>query len=238
MIGSTSFSTLWNTADTALPQDLKVQRINLAPLFVNLQLSESQSTVDGQYLIDGQPSGTPMGVGGGINSYFFQNTMLTLINPSSSPTVTNAELLLSRSLSFFFVQNFWRSVPFAPAPILASQTNAAAGNLADAIAIASSMFASSPNNTNAANGATPSQVLNLMSNFMASYPPYADWVVSNNANVWAAPSPTDTVNYGYYVAASNYQSRLAAAMKYLANPSGGSGNVIEGGCTNAPTPSP
>jgi hypothetical protein len=241
-ITAANFNTIWTTTDGQIPAspdfngwkgswgDVVIQRMNLTPLFINLQLSKD-SSAGAQYMIQGAG---PLTVGSsGLNSSYLQNTLVTLVNASSSPTVTNAELMLNRALSFFFVQNFWRSVPYAPAAVSPSQTNGAAGDLATAIAITAGIFANSPYNVNANSGTTPPGVLNLMSNFMAAYVPYADWVVNSNGGTWAAPTQTDP-NYGIYTNAKYYQTLMSSAMVNLANPSGGSGNVIEGGCSNGP----
>src|SRR5262249_24044405 len=63
-IASSNFNTLWNTADGVMPasgfsgwsgkgDDLKIQRINVGPLFVNLSLANYNTTNQGQYRIDG-----------------------------------------------------------------------------------------------------------------------------------------------------------------------------------------
>jgi type II secretory pathway pseudopilin PulG len=235
-----NFNALWNTVDGYLPtngcfngwngrsDDLKVQRITLAPLFQNLQLANYLSTDQGQYLMDGQGPATVSS--NGLNSFFIQGSVLTLITGSSSGGNTNAELMINRSLSLFYVQQIWRDVPYVP-DYSASQTNFSAANLATAIAIASTMFVNSPYNINSS--VTPPQVLSLMSNFMSAYIPYANWVVNSNNNTWVAPATTDP-NYPIYAAAKSSQTALAAALGNLANPSGGSGNMIQGGCTNPP----
>jgi hypothetical protein len=77
-----------------------------------------------------------------------------------------------------------------------------------------------------------------MSNFMAAYPNYADWVVTNNAGNWTAPDPTNTPYYGYYTNARNWQMVLATNLANLATPAGsqsGSGNLNPGSCTNGPS---
>jgi len=248
-VSSANFSTIWTTQDGYIPTgsadfngwggnpgDVIIQRINLTPLFVNLQLSrDSSGATAAQYLIQGQPA-TPLVVpSGGINSYYIQNSLVTLIN-GVSPAGTNAELMLSRSFSFFYVQGFWRSTPYPP--VAAPQTAGASADLASAIAIAAAMFVNSPYNTTATAGTTPPQVLNAMSNFMAAYPNYADWVVNSNSGNWVAPPATNLYAWNVYTNASTWQSILATNMGNLVTPAGsgsGNGNVSPNGCTNGPS---
>lgn len=247
-ISAANFNNFWNTADGSIPTsadfsgykgkpgDVIIQRINLSPLFVNLQLTrDSSGTAAAQYLIQGQP-GAPLTVSSsGLNKYYLQNSLVTLIN-GASPAATNAEVMLSRSFSFFYVKNFWRSTPYPP--VAAGSGTGIGADLASAIAIAAAMFVNSPYNSTATAGATPPGVLNAMSNFMASYPGYADWVVNSNGNNWVAPPTTNTYAYQIYTNAKTWQGILATNMANLATPAGsqsGSGNLNPGSCTNGPT---
>jgi len=234
----TNFTALWNTTDGYLPanssfsgwkghsDDLKIQRINLGPLFVHLQLANYLSGANqGRYEIAGQ--GPVTVTTNGLSAYFLQNTVLTLLPDTNSVTATNAqaELMLSRDLSFFYVQQIWRDVPYVPDYFSAGQTNSAAGGLANMVAIAAANFVISPYNTNALSGATPPSALNTMSNFMYNYVPYAADAATNN---W----PTSGI---LYTNAKNAQVALSSALNNLAYPNGGSGNVSQGGCTNSPS---
>ena len=126
--------------------------------------------------------------------------------------------MLSRDLSFFYVQQVWRDVPYVPDYFSAAQTNAGAAGLANMIAIAAADFVNSPYNTNASSGATPPSVLNTMSNFMYNYVPYAQYATTNN---WPV---TGTL----YDNAKNAQTALYNALNNLQN------GVIPSGCTNGP----
>jgi len=233
-VSRTNFTVLWNTADGSLPangsftawkgqaSDLKIQRLDLNASFVKLELGNYLSGTNlGRYKVDGQGPATV--TSSGISNYFIRNTVVTLLPDSSSGTNAQAELMLSRDLSFFYVQQVWRDVPYVPDYFSAAQTNASAAGLANMIAIAAANFVVSPFNTNAFVGATPPSVLNAMSNFMYNYVPYAAYGATNN---W----PTTGALYD---AAKNAQTNLVYAMNNLANPNS-SGNIAPGGCTNAP----
>jgi prepilin-type N-terminal cleavage/methylation domain-containing protein len=217
-----NFGTLWNTADGSLPtntsfsgwqglpEDLRIQRVDLNSLFVKLQLSNLLSTNQGQYLIDGRgPASVPGGTNG-LGAYFIRNTVLTLCTGASSGGGTNAELILSRDMSLFYLQQVWRDVPFV---MVASQTNTASANMANMITMAASMFVNSPGNLNALNGVTPPQVLNQMSNFMSAYVPYAAYAASYSATNGGSWPITGTL----HDAAKNAQTALYNDMSALAN---------------------
>jgi len=230
---STNFTALWNTTDGYLPtnssfngwkgrsDDLKIQRINLGPLFVHLQLANYLSGANqGRYKIAGQGPATV--TTNGLNSYFLQNTVLTLLPDTDSVTATNAqaELMLSRDLSFFYVAQVWRDVPYIPDYFTAAQTNAAAANLANMVTIAANMFVSSPNNTNALYGTTPTKALNSMSNFMYYYATY--YAPSAASNGWTSPGNA------YEPTAKTWQTAVETNMNNLFQ------NIVQGGCTNGP----
>jgi hypothetical protein len=223
LVGGASFAQLWNTNDTSLPADLKIQRINLDQLFVYLQLTNVPSTSIGTYRIDGKPStaASPAQVpAAGLNAFFIQNTGVTLIDTNSNPgtIITNAELLLTRNFAFYYVNDIWRSTPYAPDIMV--QTTQASANLADMFAIAANMFANSPLNTNALGGTTPLSTLNSMSNFMSQYLPYAAYATNYAATNGGAWPVTGTL----YTNALNAQQTLGTALNNLAN------NITQGGC--------
>jgi type II secretory pathway pseudopilin PulG len=229
---STNFTALWNTTDGYLPtnssfsgwkgrsDDLKIQRINLGPLFVHLQLANYLSGANqGRYKIAGQGPATV--TTNGLNAYFLENTVLTLL-PDTNSVTTNAqaELMLSRDLSFFYVAQVWRDVPYIPDYFTAAQTNAAAANLANMVTIAANMFVSSPNNTNALYGTTPTKALNSMSNFMYYYATY--YGPSAASNGWTSPGNA------YEPTAKSWQTAVQTNMNNLFQ------NIVQGGCTNGP----
>ena len=124
-------------------------------MIARLQLANYLSGANqGRYNIAGQ--GPVTVTTNGVNSWFIQNTVLTLLPDTNlTPTNAQAELMLSRDFSFFYVAQVWRDVPYVPDYFTAAQTNGAAAGLANMIAIAAANFVVSPFNTNAQSGATP-----------------------------------------------------------------------------------
>jgi type II secretory pathway pseudopilin PulG len=225
-VASANFTNLWNCALGALPStgftgwnpyDLMIQRVNLQPLFVNLQLQNYLSTNQGQYTIDTNALATVPNPNG-VSACFIKGTVLGLFTNGSSLLTPNATLMLNRDDSYFYVAQVWRNAPSIPNVSLAAQTNSEAANLAEMISISASAFAASPCNIYAQNGATPQSVVNAISNFLYFYPPYAAYGAANN---W----PTTG---SLYSNASYAQTLLGNALGYLAN------NITQGGCTNGP----
>ena len=99
--GTTPSSAAW-TGWSGKPNDLIIQRINLAPIFTRLILTTNNSTANGFYSID---SGTTNQVTTGIDVYLIQNSVLNLY----SNAVVDAQQILQRDTSFVFDQNIWRS---------------------------------------------------------------------------------------------------------------------------------
>jgi type II secretory pathway pseudopilin PulG len=114
---TSDFNGIWDAADGTLPagnlwtgwsgaRDLKVQRINLAPLFVRITLSSYLSAGDGRYSVDltavtnTAPSSSPR------EAYYIQNTVLNLITYTNTLQVRQ---VLSRDISFVYMQDVWRT---------------------------------------------------------------------------------------------------------------------------------
>jgi hypothetical protein len=235
-VAAANFSTVWNTIDGNLPtngfsgwkgapDDVKIQRINLGSLFVNVTLANYSTTNQGQYRVDGVgPLTVPNA--NGTTGFYLQNTLLELLTDSLAGGTTNARLILDNTASYFYVAGVWRNIPYVPVAVGAgmNQTNSDAATLAQMISISAALFSSSPFSTSVVGGTTPPLVVNAMSNFMAAYIPYANWVVNSNGGVWAQGGP-------YYANASFWQSTLGTYLKNLQNNTQG---PTEGGCTNGP----
>jgi hypothetical protein len=117
------FTNIWNAADGTVPtaapvfagwsgsgEDLKVHRIDLAQLFVPLQLSfyAPRSTPYPRYAIDPiNPTNgaTATTVSTNIKSYFIQNSILALY---THQTNLDSQQILIRDNSFVYDQNVWR----------------------------------------------------------------------------------------------------------------------------------
>jgi type II secretory pathway pseudopilin PulG len=117
--GPVIFNDLWNTAPAAMPanpiwagwnggrsEDLLVQRINLAPFFVHLILATNNSTANyASYQIDSGAIRTNTLIGGAVDAFFVQGSVLTLY----SNAVPDSQQVLLRDSSFVYDQNLWRS---------------------------------------------------------------------------------------------------------------------------------
>jgi type II secretory pathway pseudopilin PulG len=109
----------WNDAGNTAPtgdawagwtgaRDLKVQRVNLAPLFVHVVLTTYTSDGEGQFSFDGvNLAPAPLNVTG-HDAYYLQDTPLQLHSHlTGNPLQT--QLILTRDISFVYQQNVWRS---------------------------------------------------------------------------------------------------------------------------------
>ena len=123
------FTNIWNVAERMVPptpvftnwtgsgDDLKIQRINLSPLFVRLVLTtyaatNSSSSLLGRYSIDWQATNTvPVNAitnPAGIEGYFIQNSILGLHKDSASGGVLDSQQVLIRNNSFVYDERVWR----------------------------------------------------------------------------------------------------------------------------------
>jgi type II secretory pathway pseudopilin PulG len=231
-VASANFNAVWNTADGNIPtngftgwkgqpDDVKIQRINLAPLFVNLTLgnyptnTSGAATNRGQYQVDGQVTNTVPDAG--TSGYFLRTTLVDLI----AGGLTNARLVLERDSSYFFVGQVWRNVPFVPIASV-TQSNTDAANLAQMISTAAALFTAAPYNINASPYETPATALSAMSNFMYTYPPYANYATYTNPGAWTSPQNP------WEPAALAAQNRFLSSLNNLQN------GITQGGCTNPP----
>jgi len=144
-------------------RDLKVQRINLAPLFVRLVLTTYASPSNGLYSIDRMATNSvPTSNSIGMEGYFFQNSVLSLITHMQ---VLDAEQVLIRDSSFVYNESVWRG-------------SIAGGLMIGGFDIAGivAQFLAAPNNPNAMNPTGNQQqvlVVQAMMNYMDAYEAWA-----------------------------------------------------------------
>jgi type II secretory pathway pseudopilin PulG len=109
----------WNDAGAALPatsfgwtnwpnsEDLKIQRVNLSPLFVHLILTTNVSE-SGYYSIDSTNLNDRYNVPSpGRDGYFIKNSLLYLY--TQGRTNIDSQQILTRDMSYVYDQNVWRS---------------------------------------------------------------------------------------------------------------------------------
>jgi len=136
----------WNDADTGFPNapvfaswagrgdDLKIQRVNLSPLFVRLILTTNVSD-SGYYSID-STSTNYIVTNPGRDGYFIRNSLLYLYFVRTN---IDSQQILTRDTSFVYEQNVWRS-SLAGGSFLAGSLDL--GSIVD-------KYLDSPENTNA-----------------------------------------------------------------------------------------
>jgi len=124
-----NFTNIWNAADGTVPtnapifsgwpgsgDDLRIQRIDLSPLFVQLQLTKAiSSRCCPRYSIDNNNFATATSVSDTLADwpgYFIQNSILYLYNDASHPVPGGGFLdcvqILIRNNAFIYDQNTWR----------------------------------------------------------------------------------------------------------------------------------
>jgi prepilin-type N-terminal cleavage/methylation domain-containing protein len=208
---SANFTNIWNSTDGTVPtaapvfagwsgsgDDLKVQRIDLSPLFVPLQLSfyAPRSTCCPRYAIDPinpTNSAAATSVTGNIKGYFVHNSVLALYTHELAP---DSQQILIRGNSFVYDQNVWRG-----------SGGFLVGGL-DIAKVVDDFLAAFPN-AQAQNGAGQQPiVVQSMINYMDRY---SEWAAANFPyNSGTAPT---------YIAVVNAQAAMKTAVQgqYLAN---------------------
>lgn len=174
VLATNLFDAIWNTAPNQVPAgwswsgtgaDLKIQRIQLSDLFVELALN-AQGVPFGSYSVGGVStnvmSGSPRSL------WVFKGTRLALNAPDGS---TQVVIVQKNSLAFVCDSGLWRS-----------GGGAQAGWTSDSIVgsdmgQAASTFLAAPTNPGA--GATQAQFLISLNNYMSAYSAYANSGFSN-----------------------------------------------------------
>jgi hypothetical protein len=126
MLMTQYFSDLWNCADGTVPStppwstwtgtrpdDVKVRRINLSPLFAKLVLSTYFSASPGQYAVDGTPGSPPYFAApysNAVSGYYLKGTAVQLYTnlptSTSTPQLTH---ILNEDSSFVFENGVWKT---------------------------------------------------------------------------------------------------------------------------------
>jgi hypothetical protein len=168
------FNELWALSDGSIPNswsnwnrgrgdDLRIQRLHLADLFVPMILNNDENTL-GQYSIDSMATNTmPASSPRMVNAYFLVDTMLGLHDVSGNLEAYEA---LYQPSSFFFEMGIWR------ARFQGVDAGYPGGFNLQVVA---DMFLNAPWNANAKSvndPATQAKVITAMENFMNAY---LDW---------------------------------------------------------------
>lgn len=179
------FNGIWDADERTVPaapvfagwtgqgDDIQIQRLNLAPLFVHLVLTSNNSSTNnsqsGHFAIDSTSS--PMDVpspGVGRDGYFIRNSLLYLY----VGTNVDSQQILNRDTSFVYDLNVWRS-SITGGSFLAGSLDL--GSIVD-------KFLSAPENPNAVNTVAKNGVQQqslIVSNMVAYMNAYNAWADSN-----------------------------------------------------------
>src|SRR5207248_1245007 len=181
---STNFNAIWdwNDAGGTVPsapafagwpgsgEDLKIQRINLSPLFVRLVLTTNVSE-SAYYSIDSTNSADRYNVPSpGRDGYFIRNSVLYLY--THGRTIIDSQQILTRDTSFVYDQNVWRS-SLTGGSFLAGSLDL--GSIVD-------KYLDAPENTNALYTIAKSNITQqavVVSNMTAYMTAYTNWAASN-----------------------------------------------------------
>ena len=207
-----NFDALWDAASETVPgtgpwgtwgglgRDLRVQRLNLAPLFVRVMLNNYASPGPGRYAIDWQGTNSIPNGDAGVNAFFIKSTILGLFTHTGE---LESQQVLSRDCNYVYNAGAWRGTIFNPPPI----TPPVMEYIAE-------LFFRSPRNLNAGGlPDTPGTVLDRMETYMLAY---CNWAA---LGTWPS-SASDP----HFLAVKNAQTAMVGSLNNLIN------NPVEGGC--------
>jgi len=183
-LSATEFSNLWSAAEgtASFPttglwagwagrsEDVKIERVDLGPLFVSLVIDTyAEEPAQGQYKIGGDttlypasyyytefPTNQPR--------YYLQGTMLQLYHSTNLSSTLDSRQLLTQSGSYLYRDQVWRG-------------SGGGGKMPGGVDISGVVlsFLNSVPNTRAANGANQQRlVVGAMMNYMSNYNTWAD----------------------------------------------------------------
>src|ERR1043166_159605 len=216
------FTNIWNAADGSVPaapafagwsgsgDDLKIQRVNLAPLFVRLVLTAYGSHGNPFYSIDQTNSLIVVSNNSaGKDGYFIQNSVLSLW--THGPVTLDSQQILIRNTSFVYNLDEWRASVIGGATI---------GGL-DITTVVNKFLLAPPNlNPNVPTNQARVVITNMMS-FMSAY------------QNWAATGFTDAAKKS---TAANAESAMISAAQHIFDKLGGGASDFTPWNTNACAP--
>jgi prepilin-type N-terminal cleavage/methylation domain-containing protein len=189
---ASAFNAIWNTAEGAVPSgwpagwtgkgdDLKIERINLLPLFKRLTLSNHDGP-QGNYSIDGISTLVPENEG--VNAFFLEHTVLGLHDTDGNMELSH---IMLRNAMYVYEREVWRwDISAAQIRMFRSEMTA-------------DLFLDSNWNVRAT-GQPPTRqedVFNAMKDYLTAY---KNWAV--------AGFPSDQQNNPTWSAAKSAQNRL------------------------------
>lgn len=167
---STTFNAIWSTAANQVPSgwtwngdgaDLKIQRINLEPLFIPLTLNNNSATY-GRYALDN--TNHVALTANTFTNYVLRGTSLGLYGTDGG---LQSREIIQDPRSYVYEQNVWRGKLF--------MTTSARRLSGLDLQAAFEAFMASPANTEAKFGTTQAQVTGYMYQYMSNY---IKWAIS------------------------------------------------------------
>lgn len=187
-----SFQAIWSANENQIPigfpwtgsgEDLCIQRINLAPLFVPLVLNydvPNQAQInEGRFTIDASATNTLPTLPVWVSSYI-KGTVLGLHDQIGTTNSLQAREVLQHPMSYIFQNNVWRS------SLLLGPTLVTLPSGTD-LQAASEVFVGAPLNSTAQGNpqTTLEETLVDMTSFMTNYIAWADEGFSTNSSTYA-----------------------------------------------------
>ena len=181
MPAASDFAALWDVSPgtvpssgawagwTGAPEDVKIHRINLSPLFVKLVLTTYMSATNGQYTIDSSPINS-VPYTNGFAAYFLKGTGLRLYCGSPDSTL-NSSQILNEDSSFVYEGGMWKN-------FLQGRVISSLGNVGGIVAA----FLSATPNINAQYALTNYQQILVARTFTQYMSNYNVWAEGNFAN--------------------------------------------------------
>jgi type II secretory pathway pseudopilin PulG len=174
------FDSLWNTPEGSLPAglgltgdpyDVQIQRMNLAPLFVNLLVSTYKPGTygTGYFGFENKAPLNPAPYGAGVSAYYLRGTVLNLCTNADINIPPVHTQILREDSSFVFENNVWESSIVGPVPV---------PGISDLAAIVDAFLKAYPNPnshyyTNTAPRTQQVVIVNTMMDFMSGYTNWA-----------------------------------------------------------------
>ncbi len=188
------FAIIWNTVDGTVPSatafshwrgtgdDLKIQRINLAPLFAHLVLSYYASTNSAWYSVGAGVTKQVTSLAG-IDAYFLKSSVVNLY---AGPAVAlDSQLVLNDDTSYWYYQDAWRGFMPGTTGVPGATTNLASAF--DFSAIVNGFLNATPTSLGSAQQA---RIIQDFINYMNAYTTWA-----NSGCAYPSPSYSQALGY-------------------------------------------
>jgi prepilin-type N-terminal cleavage/methylation domain-containing protein len=198
---ASDFDALWNAPPGTVPwtgwngdpDDIKIERLNLSPLFVKLVLTTYNSATNGQYAVDSSVT-NQVPFTNGFAAYFLKGTVLKLFAGQPVSTLDSSQVL-DQDDSFVYEGGKWKDE-------IRGNNNSSVGDIAGIVA---AFLAATPNSkaqdTNS--NAQQIRVIQTFTTYMSNYNAWAASGFPNNGlktylKNTAQPDMMDAVRGLYY----------------------------------------